>query len=411
MSTVPLPLVSCEPGHSVGTIGVQVQRLLANTTDKMELLQLLAALLHDDPATRPSASVALQYPYVSAKSSFAQESAARQQQARQRKLIVKLQHDVGRHAQDLSSTRRALDEADARARESQAEADRRQEKLDSMSALTMPPAYWDTQDVESLAIEECELPLDEPLLSHFTSLIRDCILDHPDHKRGCAPRGRTDIPSLCSARVTRVVRVENMRLWKSYCHRRVELQATLADDGALRDLIAESAVLRSALDLRDRVAGFLPGGSQVSDRRDMLSDLFLFHGTTPTNAKTIASHGFDERVAKNGGLYGTGSYFTDHSCKAQQYTGYLRECCKPELTPQGEHCMLVCRVQMGSTFSTDTTHRGQRRPPDDPCRPGAPYDSIFAEMGRANWHRQVHNEFVVFRPELVYPEFILYYTV
>ena len=73
--------------------------------------------------------------------------------------------------------------------------------------------------------------------------------------------------------------------------------------------------------------------------------------------------------------------------------------------------MLLCRVQMGSTCATRVTHSGSRRPPDDPQRPGAAYDSIFAETRVANGGGQIHNEFVVFRPEMVYPEFVMYYTV
>ena len=51
------------------------------------------------------------------------------------------------------------------------------------------------------------------------------------------------------------------------------------------------------------------------------------------------------------------------------------------------------------------------QPPDDPERPGAPYDTIFAENGVANDGRQIHNEYAVFRPEHAYPELILYYRV
>ena len=51
------------------------------------------------------------------------------------------------------------------------------------------------------------------------------------------------------------------------------------------------------------------------------------------------------------------------------------------------------------------------QPPDDPKRPGAPYDTIFAENGVANDGRQIHNEYAVFRPEHAYPELTLYYRV
>ena len=119
-------------------------------------------------------------------------------------------------------------------------------------------------------------------------------------------------------------------------------------------------------------------------------------------ADIIATGGFDERVASLGGLYGAGSYFADTFCKANQYA--------TQTNAQGEHCVLYCRVTMGSVHKTTVTHRNARRPVDNAATPGAPYDSIFAETGVANGGRQTHNEFVVFRHDQVYPEYIVWYT-
>ena len=78
---------------------------------------------------------------------------------------------------------------------------------------------------------------------------------------------------------------------------------------------------------------------------------------------------------------------------------------------------------MGSAFMTNRLHTNERRPPPNPAfRGGAapgraqgvtgtPHDSIMAENGVANGGRQVHNEYVVFQPGQVYPEFIVWYTV
>ena len=43
--------------------------------------------------------------------------------------------------------------------------------------------------------------------------------------------------------------------------------------------------------------------------------------------------------------------------------------------------------------------------------PGLPHDSIFAEEQVARNGQQVHNEYVVFRSNQVYPEFIIWYSV
>jgi hypothetical protein len=111
---------------------------------------------------------------------------------------------------------------------------------------------------------------------------------------------------------------------------------------------------------------------------------------------------FDERVSLDGGLYGLGSYFTESTCKANQYT---------ELDGNSERCMVYCRVLMGAEpHRTRATYVGERRPPDNPRTPGATFDSTFAESGVANSGGQIHNEFVVFRGGQAYPEFVVWYT-
>ena len=96
-----------------------------------------------------------------------------------------------------------------------------------------------------------------------------------------------------------------------------------------------------------------------------------------------------------------GSYFAESSCKSLQYAKVPNS--------DGEYCMFFCRVLMGSAFQTDDIHRSQRRPPLNPNTPGMPYDSIFAETGIARSGAQVHNEYVVFTPGQVYPEFVIWF--
>ena len=120
-----------------------------------------------------------------------------------------------------------------------------------------------------------------------------------------------------------------------------------------------------------------------------INEFGLWHGTKPEVADILATSGFDERVAELGGLYGAGSYFGDEICKSNQYA--------VEVNTAGEHCMLYCRVTMGSAYKTAQQHRGLRRPRDNPGTPGAPFDSIFAETGVANGGRQLHNVFATTR--------------
>ena len=147
-----------------------------------------------------------------------------------------------------------------------------------------------------------------------------------------------------------------------------------------------------------------PGnGPRIIDAH--LNEFWLWHGTSHEVSGTLAASGFDERVANMQGLYGAGSYFADALCKSHQYA-------KRHTNAQGEHCMLYCRVVMGSPFRTTRGHKEERRPPAnvaDP-RPGASFDSIFAQNRVGRQGHQTHNEFVVFRDYQVYPEFIVRYT-
>ena len=117
-------------------------------------------------------------------------------------------------------------------------------------------------------------------------------------------------------------------------------------------------------------------------------------------------YGFDERVAKDSGMYGTGSYFADASSKSHQYSGTRNA--------DGHHCMLSCRVTMGHPYMTPGTLEGQRRPPNNPATPGLPHDSVFAEEGVTvngpGPSLQFHNEYVVFAKAQVYPEHVIWYT-
>ena len=150
---------------------------------------------------------------------------------------------------------------------------------------------------------------------------------------------------------------------------------------------------------RPEVVKFIDAGRVIDSE---INEFWLWHGTAPDTAGILATSGFDERVCSLDGLYGAGSYFADAACKSNQYA--------TDTNADGEHAMLYCRVTMGSPFLTRGRHSGERRPPNNPATPGAPHDSIFAETGVANDRRQTHNEFVVYQPNAVYPEFIVWYT-
>ena len=199
--------------------------------------------------------------------------------------------------------------------------------------------------------------------------------------------------ALVKATVTRVERVENSMLWSSYC----TAKAALRERMQIFDFkIKELAKIAPNVEL--------PADDVIDST---LNEFWLFHGTKPESAEVLATAGFDARVASLKGLFGAGSYFADTACKSMQYSRTANR--------HGEHCMLYCRVLVGSAYMTkqpDGWHQrpeNARRPPLDPATPGLTHDSVFAATGVARGGKQLHNEYVVFNANHVYPEYIVWF--
>jgi hypothetical protein len=238
------------------------------------------------------------------------------------------------------------------------------------------PTYWSEKHVQAAPsrVSCADLQIGR---HDVYNLMRHSI--HDGHNNGCG-KGT----SLQNFRVTRLERVENMALWANYQHQKTGLRRRVHHFGYSPEQLHPTAY--------------------ISDHRILdaeINEYWLWHGTKPDTAEILATSGFDERVAKLTGLYGAGSYFADAMCKANQYA--------TDVNAAGEHCMLYCRVTMGAAFKTTGSHQGLRRPEENSATPGAPYDSIFAEKGVAHEGRQTHNEFIIFRHDQVYPEYIIWY--
>jgi hypothetical protein len=195
-------------------------------------------------------------------------------------------------------------------------------------------------------------------------------------------------PATKQTRVVSVQRVENESLWQMYQLSRDILKKKIEAQGihSLSTATNWQPVIRSKTEMSTDI-----------------NEFYLFHGTSSKRAQIICEHGFDERMAELNGLYGAGSYFAINSCKSHQYSLKYKD--------SSDFVMLVCRVVMGSPYCTSTSHRHQRRPPDNAATPGRPFDSIFAQKGIAHGGEQIHNEYVVFDRYQVYPEYIVRYTV
>lgn len=187
--------------------------------------------------------------------------------------------------------------------------------------------------------------------------------------------------------VTKVLRVENTVLWKDY-HRRKQAFQEFND-----------SVSKGSLRGQKRIKVQPP----PHGHEDMVIDVdtnefWLFHGTSWATSKIIAKAGFDERVGKMTGLYGSGVYFAENPCKSNQYNAV-------GTTPIGERIIIYSRVLLGDVYETSTGLSGIRRAPNKP-RINEPHDSVIAFGGT-----QVHKEYIVYNSTQSYPEFIVYYTV
>lgn len=187
-------------------------------------------------------------------------------------------------------------------------------------------------------------------------------------------------------RVTRVLRVECVPQWQQYCTKKGIMQSKAARQPCPR----VPAVDASHAELHAQCA-------------QDVNEVYLFHGTSGATAQVIAKHGFDERVASMGGLYGAGIYFAENSCKAHQYAQRGRP------NDQGEYVMFYSRVLLGNAQQVHAQFQG-RRPDLIPGQNGETYDSVLAGT-QARGGQQAHREYVVFDRCQVYPEFIIYYQV
>ncbi|CAE8603801.1 unnamed protein product [Polarella glacialis] len=206
-----------------------------------------------------------------------------------------------------------------------------------------------------------------------------------DRREGCEPKRMV---------ATGVRRVENNVLFQRY----------LAEVNRIKNKRSHPC---TAL---DRLRGGSPstvssGGSNITagglDRR--VNETVLWHGTSPQGAVGIAQNGFDLSRAGSaaGSMYGPGIYLAEASSKSDEYAqddnGGLYS---------GEYCLLICKVVLGEpmclTAGGNSVHTSIKASMD-----GGAYDSV---LGDREASVGTYREFVVYREEQVYPEFIVLYN-
>lgn len=165
-------------------------------------------------------------------------------------------------------------------------------------------------------------------------------------------------------RIIRIQKLINLKLWQRYLHRRAEV---------------------------------------CEENHGFANERMLFHGSPFINA--IVQKGFDERHAYIGGMFGAGIYFAENSSKSNQYAyGYCggngcplhkdRSCyvCRRQ--------MLLCRTALGKSFFQFSALKMAHAPPG--------HHSI---VGRPSGGGLTFPEYVIYRGEQAYPEYIITYQI
>lgn len=127
----------------------------------------------------------------------------------------------------------------------------------------------------------------------------------------------------------------------------------------------------------------------------------LFHGSLFINS--IVQKGFDERHAYIGGMFGAGIYFAENSSKSNQYVyGMGGIGCPKHKDKSCYKCkrqLLLCRVALGKSFFHFSALKLAHAPPG--------HHSI---VGQPSGNGLTYPEYVVYRGEQSYPEYLITYT-
>eukprot|EP00435_Cladocopium_sp_Y103_P063700 s203_g25.t1 len=189
--------------------------------------------------------------------------------------------------------------------------------------------------------------------------------------------------------VTGLRQICNIRIWKDYEFRREQVRKELES----RDCSSVPSVVSA---LPPHMCNWVQLDAKINE-------VLLIHGTMSDKVEQIANFGFDERLARENGLYGQGVYFTDQSCKSFQYSGAKW---------QNAGCLIIARVILGHPCEARGPLKQLKVEPlvdvTNPCKGRC--HSVIAKPGTpTGGQKQVHREFVLFNGTQAYPEMIVHF--
>uniref|UniRef100_A0A3B3ZAA5 Poly [ADP-ribose] polymerase n=1 Tax=Periophthalmus magnuspinnatus TaxID=409849 RepID=A0A3B3ZAA5_9GOBI len=131
------------------------------------------------------------------------------------------------------------------------------------------------------------------------------------------------------------------------------------------------------------------------------NERMLFHSPF---INAIIHKGFDERHAYIGGMFGAGIYFAENSSKSNQYVygiGGGTGCpTHKDRSCYMCHQMLFCRVTLGKSFLQFSAMKMAHAPPG--------HHSV---IGRPSVNGLAYAEYVIYRGEQAYPEYLITYQI
>uniref|UniRef100_A0A672ZF42 Poly [ADP-ribose] polymerase n=1 Tax=Sphaeramia orbicularis TaxID=375764 RepID=A0A672ZF42_9TELE len=182
-------------------------------------------------------------------------------------------------------------------------------------------------------------------------------------------------------------------------------QGTMLIDLAPDDKEFQSVEEELQSTIREHRDGGNAGGvfSRVTILKLLDKHLIFLPGSPFINA--IIHKGFDERHAYIGGMFGAGIYFAENSSKSNQYVygiGGGTGC----PTHKDRSCyvchrqMLFCRVTLGKSFLQFSAMKMAHAPPG--------HHSV---IGRPSVNGLAYAEYVIYRGEQAYPEYLITYQI
>lgn len=240
------------------------------------------------------------------------------------------------------------------------------------------PDYWSNQNesVMEHVEETAVLPLFQAALTSTFKAVRT------RDRKGATPQ---------SLRLKKAFRIENSQLWQRFQNASAALERRRgADPGCTQVQMLDGNPETGHVKTSE------PLGNLTERLRKPLVEHYLFHGTSPQNAKAIAANGFRRIMAGSnaGTAFGRGCYFAEASSKSDEYA---------QCDEQGQFVVLLCRVVCGEMFRLASRDPSVALTLADALH-GDSYDSVLADRETAVG---TYREFVIFDDECVYPEYML----